>query len=163
VHQTYMGQLLKEYLSENKQPGPKAQSDAEDADEKDVPDLLGEDEESDGEEADADEDAAPAAAGPAPTREECISVDMDFAENYEIVHRVEIQSEHWQHQQVTLYIVITHFRSSGIWTSEAHVFVSADRSHDTFFVQRAMAGTDIDCACGVVLSQPWDLRVHSSC
>ena len=145
MHQTYMAQLLKDYLSENKQPGHEAQRDAEDADEGDVPDLQDEDAESDGEEADADEHAAPVAAGPAPAREERISVDMDFAENYENVHRVEIQSEHWQHQQVTLYIVITHFRSNGIWTSEAHVFVSADRSLDTFFVQRAMAGTDIDC------------------
>ena len=40
--------------------------------------------------------------------EECIVVDMDFSENYDIVHKVEIQSEHWSHQQVTLFIVITH-------------------------------------------------------
>ena len=73
-------------------------------------------------------------------REECICVDMDFAENYEIVHKIEIQSEHWKHQQVTLYIVITHFKSNGQWKSEAHIFVSSDGSHDTYFVQRAMAG-----------------------
>lgn len=42
--------------------------------------------------------------------EECICMDMDFAENYEIVHKIEIQSEHWSHQQVTLYVVITHHR-----------------------------------------------------
>ena len=72
--------------------------------------------------------------------EECILVDMDFAENYEIVHKVSIQSEHWCHQQVTLYIVITHFKSEGKWKSEAHVFVSADHAHDTFFTQRALAG-----------------------
>ena len=70
----------------------------------------------------------------------CMCVDMDFAENYEVLHRVEIQSEHWNHQQVTLYIVISHFRQNGKWTSEAHVFVSADHSHDTYFVQRAMQG-----------------------
>ena len=75
-----------------------------------------------------------------PAREESICVDMDFAENYEIVHKVEVQSEHWSHQQVTLYIVITHFKDAGSWKSEAHVFVSGDRHHDTFFVQRAMEG-----------------------
>ena len=35
---------------------------------------------------------------------------MDFAENSEIIQKVEVQSEHWSHQQVTLYIVITHFK-----------------------------------------------------
>ena len=39
-----------------------------------------------------------------------VVLNMDFAENYEIVHKIEIQSEHWSHQQVTLYIVIVHFR-----------------------------------------------------
>jgi hypothetical protein len=72
-----------------------------------------------------------------------IVVDMDFSENHEIVHKVEIQSEHWGHQQVTLYIVITHYRTKqadGAWTSvsEAHVFVSSDLQHDTDFVQHAM-------------------------
>ena len=47
----------------------------------------------------------------------------------------------WGHQQVTLYIVITHFKHKGKWTSEAHVFVSGDRDHDTFFAQRAMQGS----------------------
>ena len=61
--------------------------------------------------------------------------DMDFAENYEVLHRVEIQSEHWNHLQITLY-----FRQNDKWTSEAHVFVSADHSHDTYVVQRAMQG-----------------------
>ena len=85
--------------------------------------------------------------------EECIRacVDMDFAENYEIVHKVEIQSEHWSHQQVTLYIVITHFKSNGVWKSEAHIFVSADRAHDTYFTQRAIAGDC--CVRGVHLVQ----------
>jgi hypothetical protein len=36
-----------------------------------------------------------------------------------------------------LYIFIAHFRKGGKW-QEAHVFDSADRAHDTFFVQRAM-------------------------
>jgi hypothetical protein len=72
-----------------------------------------------------------------------IIVDMDFAENHEIVHKVEVQSEHWGHQQVTLYIVITHHRveqASGTFeaVSEAHVFVSSDRTHDTYFVQHAL-------------------------
>ena len=69
-----------------------------------------------------------------------ICIDMDFAENYEIVHKIEIQSENWAHQQVTLYIVMAHFKNGGSWKSEAHVFVSGDRSHDTYFVQHAMAG-----------------------
>ena len=67
-------------------------------------------------------------------------VDMNFSENYEIVHRVEIQSEHWAHEQVTLHICIAHFRVDGSWRSEAHVFVSGDRSHDTYLVQRIMDG-----------------------
>ena len=76
--------------------------------------------------------------------EECICVDMDFAENYEIVHRIEIQSEHWSHSQVTLFIVITHHlekdnpEGSSKVVSEAQIFVSEDGSHDTFFVQHAM-------------------------
>ena len=75
--------------------------------------------------------------------EESIVVDMDFAENYEIVHKVAIQSDHWSHQQVTLYIVIAHFKSGGKWTSEAHVFVSGDPYHDTHFVQHAVDGTPL--------------------
>ena len=82
---------------------------------------------------DDDKDEAKAAV-----REECICVDMDFAENYEVWHKIELQSEHWVHNQVTLFIVITHFREAGIWKEEAHIFVSADGSHDTYFVQRAM-------------------------
>ena len=79
--------------------------------------------------------------------EECICVDMDFAENYEIVHKIEIQSEHWSHTQVTLYIVITHHQersdpddeTSDIKrVSEAQIFVSEDGKHDTYFVQHAM-------------------------
>ncbi len=56
---------------------------------------------------------------------------------------------------MTLFIVITHFKSSGKCTSEAHVFVSGDRGHvhDTFFVQHAMDGTllflltPLSCPC----------------
>ena len=80
-------------------------------------------------------------------KEECICFDMDFAENYEVVHKVEIQADHWKHQQVTLYIVIAHFKNEGMWTSEAHIFVSGDHSHDTYFVQRAMAGSSSICMC----------------
>ena len=80
-----------------------------------------------------------------------VCVDMDFAENYEIVHKVEVQSEHWSHQQVTLYIVIVHFRykltpeeeddaPSYALRNEAHVFVSSDMKHDTYFVQFALRG-----------------------
>jgi hypothetical protein len=79
--------------------------------------------------------------------DECICLDMDFSENHEIVHKVEIQSEHWGKQQVTLYIVISHHRertdpqnAESPWklVSEAHVFVSSDGSHDTYFVQHAL-------------------------
>jgi len=34
-----------------------------------------------------------------PAREESICMDMDFAENSDIVHKVKVQSEHWSHQQ----------------------------------------------------------------
>ena len=86
-----------------------------------------------------------------PEGETPIIVDMDFAENYEIAHKVEIQSEHWSHQQVTLYIVITHRRerledsdegAEGAEeykiVSEAHVYASSDKHHDTYFVQHVM-------------------------
>ena len=78
----------------------------------------------------ADDSGAESEDDEAGSADERISVDMDFAENYEIVHKVEIQSEHWQHQQVTLFIVITNFKSEGKWKSEAHIFVSSDRSHE---------------------------------
>ena len=78
---------------------------------------------------------------PESVAEEYISIDMDFAENYDVWHKIELQSEHWAHNSVTLYIVILHFRAAGVWKEEAHVFISADGAHDTFFVQRVMAGT----------------------
>ena len=80
-----------------------------------------------------------------------IIVDMDFAENYDIVHKVEVQSEHWNNQQATLFIVITHHRETTKAAdgdqgtpaeyrvcSEAHVYVSPDGGHDTHFVQHVM-------------------------
>ncbi len=57
---------------------------------------------------DEEDVAADAAEGPADGKtvkaEECMTCDMDFSENYDITHKVEIQSEHWAHEQVTLYI-----------------------------------------------------------
>lgn len=84
-----------------------------------------------------------------PEDESPIIVDMDFAENYEIQHQVEVQSEHWNHEQATLFMVITHYRDlveaasegkAAVYriVSEAHVYVSSDRHHDTYFVQHAM-------------------------
>jgi len=80
-----------------------------------------------------------------------IIVDMDFAENYDIMHKVEVQSEHWNNQQATLFIVITHHRkmikaadadeatpAEYRVFSEAHVYVSPDGGHDTHFVQHVM-------------------------
>jgi hypothetical protein len=37
-----------------------------------------------------------------------VRADMDFSENYTIMHQIEAQHEHWGHEQVTLFIVITH-------------------------------------------------------
>ncbi len=34
-------------------------------------------------------------------------------ENYNAWHKIELQSEHWQHNQVTLYVAIAHFRQGG--------------------------------------------------
>jgi hypothetical protein len=70
-------------------------------------------------------------------------LEMDFSENYEIIHRVEMQSEHWGHQQVTIFMVISHWLEEGAGQestlrSEAHVFVSSDKNHDTFFVQHVL-------------------------
>lgn len=75
-------------------------------------------------------------------QEECIGLDMDFSENYEVIHKIGIQSEHWGKKQVTLFIAITHHREkTGFGSklvSEAHVFISPDSLHDTYFVQAAM-------------------------
>lgn len=71
-----------------------------------------------------------------------IIVDMDFAENYEIVHKFQIQSEYFGHHQVTLFISIVHYRVDGKLHTEAHIGVSGDLAHDTWFVQhfqRALA------------------------
>jgi hypothetical protein len=113
VHQTYNEHLLKVILRElNEADNSGAESDVDGEDQAAVFDRIVND----------------------------MTIDMDFAENYEIVHKIEIQSEHWKHQQVTLFIVITNFKSEGTWKSEAHIFVSSDRSHDTYLAQRAMAG-----------------------
>ena len=49
-----------------------------------------------------DDDKNDKAEAKAAVREECICVDMDFAENYEVWHKIELQSEHWVHNQVTV-------------------------------------------------------------
>ena len=47
---------------------------------------------------------------------------MDFAESYTIAFKIEIQSEYWQSDQVTLLILISHRRNSqGSLISECHV------------------------------------------
>lgn len=62
------------------------------------------------------------------------------------VLQVEIQSEYWVTIQVTLFIVVIHYRipsdSEGggfQLVSEAHVCVSSDMHHDTHFVQHFMS------------------------
>jgi hypothetical protein len=71
----------------------------------------------------------------------------DFGENYESFHGVEVQSEYWQHYQVTLFIVIVHRwqdykHTDGVTRPQlvaiGHVFVSPDPKHDTYFVQHAL-------------------------
>jgi hypothetical protein len=79
-----------------------------------------------------------------PPEEKKIIVDMDFAENYTIEHKVEIQSEYWVTIQVTLFIVVVHYRVAAEdggfeLVSEAHVGVSSDLHHDTHFVQHFMS------------------------
>jgi hypothetical protein len=71
-------------------------------------------------------------------------LEMDFSENYEIIHRIEMQSEHWGHQQVTIFMVISHWLEEQgdqepTLRPEAHVFVSSDKNHDTFFVQHVLS------------------------
>jgi hypothetical protein len=148
-----MGNLLKERLEATKRP-VHGEEEAEAAAKQAAAADLSEDDDHEGGENGRDAKLREAAdAKLSEAAEECIVVDMDFSENYDIVHKVEIQSEHWSHQQVTLFIVITHFKSGGKWTSEAHVFVSGDRGHDTFFVQHAMDGTllflltPLSCPC----------------
>ena len=109
MHQTFMGSLLKERLQATKSREHE-QEEVEAAAKLVAANDLSEDDE------EVDEVKLRAA-------EESIVVDMDFAENYEIVHKVAIQGDHWSHQQVTLYIVIAHFKSGGKWTSEAHVAI----------------------------------------
>ena len=89
-------------------------------------------------------------------------VDMDFSENYEIVHRLEIQSEHWAHEQVTLHICIAHFRADGTWRSEAYVFVSGDRNHDTYFVQGIMDGLADHFAARGIKPSSWYFHRRSA-
>jgi len=65
----------------------------------------------------------------------------DFAENFSTTHRVEVQSEYWNNGHVTLFIIITRRWAVHTGTGEqqlftqAHVFVSPDRTHDSHFVQ----------------------------
>ena len=65
---------------------------------------------------------------------------MDFAENYEIVFGIEVQSEHWNHESVTLFMVIydTRHPTSLSTQTKAIVFVSSDKKHDTYAVQHFM-------------------------
>ena len=44
--------------------------------------------------------------------------DVDFAENYEIVHALEIQSAHWSHKQLTLFISINSYLVKESWDAE---------------------------------------------
>ena len=59
-----------------------------------------------------------------------------------VVLQVEIQSEYWVSIQVTLFIVVIHYRvqtDEGFeLVSESHVCVSSDLHHDTHFVQHFM-------------------------
>ena len=68
--------------------------------------------------------------------EEMVAWEMDFGENYEIVFGIEVQSEHWSHAQVTLFVVIVHdLDQDGDLRSQAHVVVSSDLQHDSEAVQ----------------------------
>ena len=67
-------------------------------------------------------------------------VDWDFSENFDVQHKDEMQSEHWHHTQVTLFIAILHYRVRGLdgsWVAktEAHPVLSSDPDHDSHFVQ----------------------------
>lgn len=41
--------------------------------------------------------------------------DIDFAENYDIIHALEIQSAHWSHKQLTLFISISSYLIKASW------------------------------------------------
>ena len=74
-----------------------------------------------------------------PPKQRKIIVGMDFAENYIIEYKVEIQSEYWVSIQLTLFIVVGHYRVAAEdggfeLLSEAYVVVSSDLRHDTYFV-----------------------------
>ena len=44
--------------------------------------------------------------------------DIDFAENYDIIHALEIQSAHWSHKQLTLFISINSYLLKSSWDKE---------------------------------------------
>ncbi len=62
-------------------------------------------------------------------------------ENYSVVNDQEVQSNHWSHEQVTLFIAIVHYLEPAaeaqipVMRREAHIVVSPDRKHDSAFVQ----------------------------
>ena len=72
--------------------------------------------------------------------------EMDFGENYEIIFGIEVQSEHWSHSQVTLFIIISHeLDEDGELLSVANVVISSDLKHGSEAVQHYFAsilGTD---------------------
>ena len=58
----------------------------------------------------------------------CIIVDADFAENISVPVKIEPQSMHWSHQQVTIHSGITKFNGEKSY----HPYFSDDRSHDFY-------------------------------
>ena len=73
-------------------------------------------------------------------------VQVDFAENYTCYHQDEVQSAHWNHQQVTVFPVVIWSKkaNSNETICESHAIVSDDRRHDkrsiTVFMGRVLNG-----------------------
>ena len=68
---------------------------------------------------------------------------MDFAENYACQYQDEVQSAHWNHNQVTIHPISSYYACSscdGV-VNESLVFISNDLTHDYHAVQNFVSTT----------------------
>ncbi len=62
---------------------------------------------------------------------------MDFAQNFEHKHTVELQSSHWHHQQTTIHPVVCYYSCPACQKlcKEELIMLSSDKTHDAFAVK----------------------------
>ena len=71
-------------------------------------------------------------------RDDVVLSVMDFAENYTLQPLTEIQSEHWNNEQISILVHVTMMRVDGILDKSVHFYISDVRKHDSYFVQAAL-------------------------